>query len=192
MKFFVNYVKQFDTLVINWTNSIVNQTKTIDNITLLYNNEQIIGANIVNPDIDKSKTYYLEDVHLSAYAIETLKPYFDLKENEAQFIIAKVVECSPIEGTHLSLCKVFDGQNELQIVCGAKNVRQELLTVLATVGSFMPNGMQINPGKLKGHDSFGMLCSGKELNIGHIFDNQGIIEIEANDALIGKRIWEVI
>ena len=39
----------------------------------------------------------------------------------------------------LKICEVFDGKEKLQIVCGAKNARENLVTVLAPIGSYLPN-----------------------------------------------------
>ncbi len=107
----------------------------------------------------------------------------DLSEhiNDNDFIVAEVVECEPIEGTHLHKCKVFNGINTLDIVCGAKNVRRQLKVVLAQVGAILPNGLKINKGKLLNYNSFGMLCSKKELNIdSEDFNDSGIIELDSN------------
>ncbi len=107
----------------------------------------------------------------------------DLSEHidNNDFVVAEVVECEDIQGTHLHKCKVFNGVNTLDIVCGAKNVRRQLKVVLAQVGSILPNGTRINKGKLLNHDSFGMLCSKKELNINSDeFNESGIIELGSN------------
>lgn len=107
----------------------------------------------------------------------------DLSEHidDNDFVVAEVVECDEIQGTHLHKCKVFNGVNTLDIVCGAKNVRRQLKVVLAQIGAILPNGMRINKGKLLNYDSFGMLCSKKELNINSDkFNDSGIIELDSN------------
>jgi len=53
----------------------------------------------------------------------------------------------------------------LQIVCGAKNYRVGDLVPLATVGATLPGGMTIEKAKLRGVESFGMLCSARELGL---------------------------
>lgn len=63
----------------------------------------------------------------------------------------------------LNVCSVFTGSEEVQIVCGAPNVRAGMKAPLATVGAVLPNGMKIKPAKLRGVESFGMLCSAREL-----------------------------
>ncbi|MDE6477353.1 MAG: hypothetical protein K2L48_04165 [Mycoplasmoidaceae bacterium] len=117
----------------------------------------------------------------------------DLSEhiNDNDFIVAEVVECDLIEGTHLHKCKVFNGTNILDIVCGAKNVRRQLKVVLAQVGAILPNGLRINKGKLLNYDSFGMLCSKKELNINsEEFNDSGIVELD-NNYQVGQKFDKV-
>ncbi|ARU91162.1 putative tRNA-binding protein [Spiroplasma clarkii] len=191
MKFFTRYVPNFYTLVVTFKNLPVTSTKSVPNCELLYNEAELIGANLLQPKIDKHKTYYLEDAQLQAYASKELKKYIKIEGCEPQFLVVEVKQCEPIEGTHLSLCQVSDGVNTWQVVCGASNVKTGLLTCLATVGAFMPNGLQISKGSLKGHDSFGMLCSAKELQVfAAKWDKPGIIEV-SQKKYMGKPIWEV-
>jgi phenylalanyl-tRNA synthetase beta chain len=65
----------------------------------------------------------------------------------------------------LRVCRVFDGRQELQIVCGAPNVRVGMKAPLAQVGAKLPNGTQIKQAKLRGVESAGMLCSARELGL---------------------------
>jgi phenylalanyl-tRNA synthetase beta chain len=75
----------------------------------------------------------------------------------------------------LSVCKVSTGKETLQIVCGAPNVRAGMKAPLATIGAKLPGGMEIKRAKLRGIESFGMLCSAKEIGI---FDEvAGLLEL---------------
>ena len=66
----------------------------------------------------------------------------------------------------LVLCQVnTGGTEELQIVCGAPNVREEMLAPVATIGATLPVGLTIKHAKLRGETSQGMLCSEKELGL---------------------------
>jgi phenylalanyl-tRNA synthetase beta chain len=77
----------------------------------------------------------------------------------------------------LSLCQVTtDGENRLQIVCGAKNVRAGLKVAVAMVGARLPNDVRINRATLRGQESNGMLCSARELGLGD--EHDGIMELE--------------
>ena len=66
----------------------------------------------------------------------------------------------------LVLCQVDTGETEeLQIVCGAPNVREGMLAPVATIGATLPIGLTIKRAKLRGEESHGMLCSEKELGL---------------------------
>lgn len=82
-------------------------------------------------------------------------------------VVGHVVEC----GSHpnadtLSVCTVDVGADEpLSIVCGAPNVAKGVRAPVATIGTTLPGGLKIKKGKLRGEPSFGMLCSGEELEL---------------------------
>jgi phenylalanyl-tRNA synthetase beta chain len=79
----------------------------------------------------------------------------------------------------LSLCQVTtDGQNRLQIVCGAKNVRAGLKVAVAMVGARLPKDVLIQSAKLRGQESQGMLCSARELGLGE--EHDGIMELSGS------------
>ncbi len=83
----------------------------------------------------------------------------------------------------LSVCQVDDGSGTpRQIVCGAKNFKAGDKVPLALPGAILPGGFAIKEGKLRGVDSMGMLCSGKELGIGE--DTGGLL-IMAADSPVG-------
>lgn len=101
-------------------------------------------------------------------------------------VVAEVLSTSKHpDAEKLSVCKVFDGQHELQIVCGASNVRAGIKVPLATVGASMPGGMQIKQAKLRGIESFGMLCSAKELGLAE--ESQGLLELPT-DMQVGQDV----
>lgn len=68
------------------------------------------------------------------------------------------------DADHLSVCQVDVGDEKLQIVCGAQNVRKGQYVVVAKVGAMMLNGLTIKPTKLRGIESNGMICS-REKNL---------------------------
>ena len=77
-----------------------------------------------------------------------------------------MIECvEHPESDHLHVCKVDVGSEVLQIVCGAQNVCEGILVVCACENAVMPNGKLITPGKLRGVESYGMLCSAYELGL---------------------------
>lgn len=94
------------------------------------------------------------------------------------------------EADRLQVCRVDIGQGEpLQIVCGAPNARVGLAAPVATVGALLPGGMEIKAAKLRGVESFGMLCSAKELGIDA--DASGLLELPDN-APVGARLSEYL
>lgn len=67
---------------------------------------------------------------------------------------------------HLWICMMDIGESEVvQILTGAQNVTQDAMVPVAVVGSKLPNGMKLKKAKMRGLDSFGMLCSASELGI---------------------------
>lgn len=90
-------------------------------------------------------------------------------------IFAKIekVENHP-NSDHLHILAVNTGTEVLQIVCGAPNVRENMVVCLAPIGSKVA-GHKMTKAKLAGVESFGMCCSEEELGIGS--DNSGIMDI---------------
>ena len=80
----------------------------------------------------------------------------------------------------LRVCTVDDGESQVQVVCGAPNVREGLLTAFARVGAVLPENFKIKTAKLRGVESHGMLCSARELGLGD--DHEGILELETGSA----------
>ena len=89
------------------------------------------------------------------------------------------------DAERLQVCQVDTGAGTVQIVCGAPNARAGLKAPLATVGAKLPGGIDIKAAKLRGVESFGMLCSAKELGIDA--DASGLLELPA-DAPVGEAL----
>lgn len=90
----------------------------------------------------------------------------------------------------LRVCRVNVGEAEpLQIVCGAANVRVGLKIPAALCGAVLPQDFKIKKSKLRGVESFGMLCSEKELGLAA--DANGLMEL-ANDAPVGVDIRDYL
>ncbi len=92
------------------------------------------------------------------------------------FVVVEVLESvDHPDSDHLHVCKVTDGTETYQVVCGAPNMRTGIKTAFSKIGAVIPNGgFKIKKGKLRGVESFGMCCSAAELNLpgGH----DGIME----------------
>jgi phenylalanyl-tRNA synthetase beta chain len=119
---------------------------------------------------------------MAGLEVEELTP---LGEGLAGVVVAEIVaaEKHP-QADRLQVCKVDAGQGEpLQIVCGAPNARVGIKVPLATVGAQLPGDVSIKAAKLRGVESFGMLCSAKELGIDA--DASGLLELPL-DAPVGQ------
>ena len=101
---------------------------------------------------------------------------YEVGKDISKVVVGLVEECDPIPETHLHVCKVNVGTGEnLQICCGADNVcvgkkfpvALEGAQVYATAKDHVTieGVMTIKKGKLRGYESFGMLCSGTELGV---------------------------
>jgi phenylalanyl-tRNA synthetase beta chain len=116
---------------------------------------------------------------LEVEAISPVAPVF------SNVVVAKIlsVEKHP-DADRLRLCKVAVGDTELQIVCGAPNAAQGLKVPCARVGAKLP-GVTIAQAKVRGVESFGMLCSAKELGLAE--ESDGLMVLPA-DAPVGTDI----
>jgi phenylalanyl-tRNA synthetase beta chain len=86
------------------------------------------------------------------------------------------------DSDHLHLLEVNTGSERLQVVCGAPNLKEGTVGIFAPVGTLIPCYNEVlKVGKIRGVESFGMMCSEKELGIGN--DHTGIIELPADTAL---------
>ena len=122
---------------------------------------------------------------LELESIEPAAPQF------SGVIVAEIVsaERHP-QAEKLQICRVASGAGEpLQIVCGAPNARAGLKTALAVVGARLPGGLEIKAAKLRGVESFGMLCSARELGLAEA--SSGIVELPA-DAPLGRPVREYL
>ncbi len=106
------------------------------------------------------------------------------------FVVGEVLTCELIEGTHLHKTTVTDGKEMLQVVCGAPNCRVGIKSILAKIGAVVPDGgFKIKKGKLRGVESFGMLCSSSELKLPG-GNHDGIIDLP-QDTPVGKLARDV-
>jgi phenylalanyl-tRNA synthetase beta chain len=106
-------------------------------------------------------------------------------------VVAEIEDCQPHPNADkLALCTVNDGSSErLQIVCGAPNARAGIRVPLARVGASIGPDFKIKQAKLRGVDSFGMLCSGQELGLSE--DHSGLLELPS-DAPIATDLREYL
>lgn len=145
----------------------------------------------VNPEIDsKTLAHQLTMAGLEVDSIEPAAPEFN------GVVIGKVLSAEQHPNADRLRVTTVDvgGDENLEIVCGAANVRAGLKVAVATVGAVLPGNFKIKKSKLRGVASFGMICSASELGLadalkevpsGH--DSEGIMEL-ADDLTIGEDI----
>ena len=124
-------------------------------------------------DIDVTPKELEEKLCSCGFEVEEL---IEVGKEISNVVVGYVKECEPIPDTHLSLCQVDAGEHgTFQICCGADNVHAGGKYPLALVGATVyatakdhvtiEGVMTIKKGKLRGYESFGMLCSGTELGL---------------------------
>jgi phenylalanyl-tRNA synthetase beta chain len=140
----------------------------------------------VNPDWDtETLAEALSLAGLEVDDIEAVAPDF----NGVVVAEVKQVERHP-DAEKLNVTQVDAGQGELlQIVCGAPNVEVGMKVPCALVGAKLPGDFKIKKAKLRGVESFGMLCSGEEIGLPQDYDG---LKILPQDAPIGQDIREYL
>jgi phenylalanyl-tRNA synthetase beta chain len=133
---------------------------------------------------------------LSGMEVEECRP---VAPPFSRIVVAEIVDAAPHPNADkLRVCRVdagaFTKGGPLQIVCGAPNARVGIRVPLALVGARLPPGddgkaFEIGVGKLRGVDSFGMLCSARELKLSD--DHGGLLELRG-DAPLGADVREVL
>ncbi|MEM6588072.1 MAG: phenylalanine--tRNA ligase subunit beta [Pseudomonadota bacterium] len=105
-----------------------------------------------------------------------------------EFTIGKVVkaEAHP-DADRLRVCQVMTDEGETQIICGAPNAREGITVVIAKPGVYVPGiDTTIGVGKIRGIESFGMMCSEREMELSD--EHDGIIELPSGE--VGERFTD--
>ena len=131
----------------------------------------------------------LTSIGLEVGSVETVET---IKGGLRGLVVGEVLTCEPHPNSdHLHITKVNIGEAEpLPIVCGAPNVAAGQKVIVATIGTVLYNGDEsftIKKGKLRGEDSFGMICAEDEIGVGT--DHAGIIVLPA-DTPVGMKAAE--
>ncbi len=128
----------------------------------------------------------LTSIGLEVGTVETVET---IRGGLRGLVVGEVLSCEPHPNSdHLHITKVNVGEGEpLPIVCGAPNVAAGQKVIVATIGTVLYDGDQsftIKKGKLRGEDSFGMICAEDEIGVGT--DHAGIIVLPA-DTPVGMK-----
>ncbi|MEO7276622.1 MAG: phenylalanine--tRNA ligase subunit beta, partial [Sphingomicrobium sp.] len=121
---------------------------------------------------------------LTAIGLE-LEALLNPAEALAPFKVARVLTAQPHpQADKLQLLVVDAGDGPVQVVCGAPNARAGMLGVFGPPGAYVPgSGMTLKVAAIRGVESYGMMCSSRELELGD--DHSGIIELPG-DAPVGQ------
>lgn len=122
----------------------------------------------------------LTSIGLEVGTVETVET---IKGGLKGLVVGEVLTCEPHPNSdHLHITKVNIGEGEpLPIVCGAPNVAAGQKVIVATIGTVLYDGDEsftIKKGKLRGEDSWGMICAEDEIGVGT--DHAGIIVLPAD------------
>lgn len=140
----------------------------------------------VNPDLSTDElSHQLTMAGLEVEETEPVAPPF------SGVVVAHILEVEKHPNADkLRVCRIDDGSGEaLQIVCGAPNAAVGLKVPFARLGAVLPDGMKISKVKMRGVESFGMLCSARELGFSQ--DHTGLYELDAQ-ARVGQSIRETL
>ncbi|MFT5665179.1 MAG: phenylalanyl-tRNA synthetase beta chain [Gammaproteobacteria bacterium] len=135
-----------------------------------------------NPDI--TTEILLDQLTMAGLEVEGIEAAGPLLD---KVVIGEIlsIEQHP-DADKLRVCQVSNGSDTIAVVCGAPNARQGLKVAFAQVGAVLP-GMKIKKAKLRGVNSFGMLCSSSELKLSEA--SNGILELPSN-APVGTSIYD--
>ena len=143
--------------------------------------------------LDWVKDYIdISDQDLKELAVKITKAGINIEKvitnHIDNLVIGEVVDCVDHPNSdHLHVCQVNVGNELVQIVCGASNVRKGLKVIAALPGAVLPGNFVIQKGKIRDVESNGMLCALFELGLEEKTEenyNKGICELPS-EAKVG-------
>jgi phenylalanyl-tRNA synthetase beta chain len=130
--------------------------------------KELIGNNVSDEEI----IYSIEKL---GYEIESIS-----KQNYDVLSKIKVVKVLSVKkhpnADKLVICNITDGKENYEVVCGAPNVYEGMISAYVGVGGILADGTKVEQRKIRGVVSNGMLCSAKELGL--YDDHSGILDLE--------------
>lgn len=126
----------------------------------------------VNPELDTTRL--IHQLTMAGMEVDSAEP---VAGAFVGVVVGEIQETTPHpKADRLRVCRVSTGTGEpLQIVCGAPNARPGLKAPLALEGARLPGDLVIKPTRLREVESFGMLCSARELGLDE--DTAGLLEL---------------
>lgn len=187
-----------DTLIVIVAQDTPQQAHTVrDGVARIYDpeTEQTLGYNFlavskILPDISGNGQIHLteDDVAALNNALESAGFAGELvTDTDPKFVVGYVKTATPHpDSDHLLVTEtVVDDDQTLKIVSGSPNMQADIKVVVAKVGAMMPNGLIIWPGALRGVESNGMICSGRELKLANAPQRPGAL-ILPDDYVVGE------
>lgn len=140
---------------------------------------------LVDPPLSTTELCHL--LTMAGLEVEECRP---ASAEFSQVVVARILSAEKHpDADRLKLCRVDAGQHGvLQIVCGAPNAAAGMVVPCALVGAKLP-GLEIKKAKVRGIESFGMLCSKRELGLA---DDHGGLMVLPEDAPIGEDLREYL
>jgi len=139
-----------------------------------------ISLNWLKEYVDIEKISTDEIVHRLTMSGLEVEEVIDQNKIYEKFIVGYVEQKEKHPNAdRLSLCTVSDGKQSYQVICGAPNVDAGQKVVFAPIGTIIPKGnFEIKKAKLRGIESFGMICAEDELELSD--DHSGIMVLDEN------------
>ena len=139
----------------------------------------------VSPEINTDElAYQITMAGLEVDGVESVAGEFN------NVVVGEIVEIAQHpDADKLRICQVSNGEETAQVVCGAANARVGLKMPFAQLGAVLPGNFKIKKAKLRGTESFGMLCAEEELGMAEKSD--GLMELPA-DAPVGANIRDYL
>lgn len=139
----------------------------------------------VNPNIETD--VLVEQLTMAGLEVDATEAVAGVFSN---VVVGELLSVEPHpDADKLRVCQVSAGDETFQVVCGAPNARQGLKAPFAKVGAKLPGDFKIKKAKLRGVESFGMLCAQTELQAGE--DDSGLWELPA-EAPVGSCLREYL
>ncbi|MEI6207970.1 MAG: phenylalanine--tRNA ligase subunit beta [Desulfuromonadales bacterium] len=139
-------------------------------------------------DFDHSPDQLAELLTMLGLEVEGMEK---LGEGMDDVVVALVEEkCQHPNADKLSLCRVNNGTEVLDVVCGAQNVTQGDTVALAQIGAILPGDFKIKRSRIRGQESCGMLCSEKELGLAD--ESTGIMVLPDDIAPLGTPVFSAL
>ena len=138
--------------------------------------------------VDLEPEVIAKKLTMAGLEVDSVEERYDYLNN---IVVVKVNEVKKHPNADkLSVCMVdVGGDEQVQIVCGAPNVREGMYAPCALPGAVLPGELKIKKGKLRGEVSEGMLCSASELGLNA--DASGIMDLEG-DFIAGTPLEEAL